>query len=186
VNVNNPAPKNERLSALIDGEASEFEQRRLIDQCLRSAEDRDQWERFHLVRDAIRGNMPDAIDPSFADRIMARIDAEGSAPAAAQTPEGPSRVRSVAQFAMAASVAVVAVVVGMRALNDTGPEVATPQFAQAPAPAQGAAPRQLVQLDDDSLRTAGRLNAYLVSHSSYATMHGVMPDARRAPDERRD
>ncbi len=65
---------DERLSSLIDGELDDTQRRHAMDALDSDAEARDRWERFHLASDALHGNLPDAIDPRFASRVMAAIE----------------------------------------------------------------------------------------------------------------
>jgi len=69
---------DERLSSLldVDDELDDTQQRHAIDALGGDAKARDSWERFHLASDALHGNLPDAIDPQFASRVMAAIEDE--------------------------------------------------------------------------------------------------------------
>ena len=45
----------ESLSAVMDGEADEFEIRRVLDEATSDAELRGVWERYHLIGSVLRG-----------------------------------------------------------------------------------------------------------------------------------
>ena len=67
--------KEERLSALIDGEAGAFEQRRLMDELQHDAELRGRYSRYHLIGDVIRGVRCRA-NADLSARIQAAIGDE--------------------------------------------------------------------------------------------------------------
>ena len=110
---------DEQLSSLIDGELDEAQQRHAFDALDRDVEARDRWERFHLASDALHGNLPRAIDPRFASRVMAAIEDEPTilAPPPPRKPSvsthhAPARSsfsKRFAGMAVAASVAAIAV-----------------------------------------------------------------------------
>ncbi|SIT65903.1 sigma-E factor negative regulatory protein RseA [Ectothiorhodosinus mongolicus] len=64
--------KEERLSALIDGEAGAFEQRRLMDELQHDAELRGRYSRYHLMGDVMRGARWQA-DTDLSARIQAAM-----------------------------------------------------------------------------------------------------------------
>jgi len=65
----------ETLSAVVDGEASDFEARRLIEEAGRSPELRSLWSRYHLIGASMRRE-GEVVDSSAAlDRFWTAIDA---------------------------------------------------------------------------------------------------------------
>jgi len=70
------ASKEERFSALLDGEVSDFEKRRLVDELLKDEDAQGQWMRSHLIGDAMRGELPETISMDFAAAIRDKIELE--------------------------------------------------------------------------------------------------------------
>jgi len=64
---------SDTLSALVDGEASEFEMRRLLATLDEQAELGSKWRRYHLVRSALRGERDTAIVDISAE-VMAQVN----------------------------------------------------------------------------------------------------------------
>lgn len=115
----------EALSALMDGEASELELRRLLRQLDQDAGSesralRDTWARYHLARDVLHeAGRPVSVD--LSRRIAAALEDE-PLPATASV-AGPAHWRqTVVKLAIAASVAVV----GVFALQLSPPDSETP------------------------------------------------------------
>jgi negative regulator of sigma E activity len=70
----------EALSAAVDGEADEFELRRVIDEAAKDAALRDTWERYHLVSAVLAGRASDASIASrraLKGRIWEALDYAG-------------------------------------------------------------------------------------------------------------
>jgi sigma-E factor negative regulatory protein RseA len=105
----------ERLSALVDAEERDPA---LVDALLADPALRARWARYQLIGDALRGNLPPAIDPDFGSRLEAAVASEppALAPGRASRPV----LRPVLGLAIAASVAALGVYVVTR----TGPEPA--------------------------------------------------------------
>lgn len=180
------ASKEERLSALMDGEVSRFEQRRLVDELLNNDEDQARWSRAHLIGDAIRGELPERVSLDLAARISAQIEDEAplhQSPMAA----APAWIKPASGFAVAATVAVVSIL-GLQSMvgYEQGPAGAQPLAASAPRPAAPQANFRLastpapaaIQEGVSSEEVQRRINRYLVNHSEYATRPGVLPYAR--------
>ncbi len=74
--MNEPVLRSERLSALVDDETDSFETRRLLDDLLKSEEDRETWARYHLIGDCLRGRMPRIADGEFLARVQLGIASE--------------------------------------------------------------------------------------------------------------
>lgn len=113
-------PLNESLSALVDGEASPLEVRRLLKGGSERSELAAQWSRYHLTGSVMRGEFETMAPAGFADRISAAIDAE-------QAPVSGQRHwwQRAGQAAVAASVAG-AVLIGVQQYpgSSTTPTVA--------------------------------------------------------------
>lgn len=127
--------KNERLSALVDGETDDFEMRRLMDELVKSEEDRAQWERYHLMGDSLRGGMRRTAPANFMDGIHAAI-ADESRLATVSRPAQPRWLKPVAGTGVAAAVAMVTLV-GMQMIGpETGTPEATPVAGETSTPTQ--------------------------------------------------
>jgi negative regulator of sigma E activity len=120
----------ELLSALMDGECSPGEVKRLMEEIGRSPALQQRWSRMCLVRDAMKGAQVQAAAPDFCAGVMAAIEKEQAAAAAdrpAKVVTMPARSRPAAAnaprwqpfagLAAAASVAAVAAVGGYHWLN---------------------------------------------------------------------
>lgn len=103
-------PYQEQLSALADDELSPAELDLLLRRGREEPDVKAQIGRYALIREAMHRNLPDQVDPSFADRVSAAIAEEPSH----QRGSVPSRkrwLRPVAGVAVAASVALIAIAV---------------------------------------------------------------------------
>ena len=108
----------ESLSAVMDGEADDLALRRLIQESAADPVLAKKWERYHLARDVIHGRGR-PLSSGFSGRVAAAIDAETAPQAASVT--GSRLPQPLVKFAVAATVAVVAVVTLQPAQN--GPEL---------------------------------------------------------------
>ncbi len=137
---------------------------------------REYWQRYHLIGDAIKNNLPAAVNMDFAGCVRRAIDADPL-----PLPELPTaNIRSgfgwhkpVTGFALAASIAGV-VVLGLR-LSETGDTSLASSQQAAVTPVTNRAE------DPSSEALQSRLNTYLVNHNEYASMNsvqGVVPYVR--------
>ena len=102
---------DQSLSALMDGEATDMELHRLLKEVSERSELRDKWKRYHMVSSALKGDA--AITPiDYSAAISAAIDEESSHRQSVLA----GFVGSAGRFAIAASVALVAVL-GVQQLN---------------------------------------------------------------------
>lgn len=176
----------EQISALLDGELPEAEQRLLLERLARDPALREQFSRYQLISDAVHQTLPVRIDLGLADRVMAEIEAQ---PAHHRQARGRTYVwaaqalKPLAGLAVAASVAVVAVVAVQQVRTPAmGP--GTVQVAADPhAPLQGDRPgaETRIAAAQQPAPSGSRLQEYLVNHSEYAAsggMPGMSPYAR--------
>jgi hypothetical protein len=121
---------NESISALLDGEVSDFELRRTLEQVGQDPQLGQQWHRYQVVRSALKRETVAAIDVDLSDRIMTALEREPvyhpSVDQPDESPAGPRAFkpvsrwwRSVSSMAVAASVTAV-VILGAGSLNETG------------------------------------------------------------------
>lgn len=169
----------EQISALLDGEL-ERSSASMLNALRDNPEYRQIWQRYHLIGESLRGNLPGHIDMGLADRISAAIQNEPPilAPRTLTHPV----LRPVIGFAIAASVTAIAIL-GVRQAS-FGPagmpdpavaanaSVSVPQAhvatftAESPAPAEVPDYRTVAEAE-------ARLNRYLVNYNEYRTNAGV-------------
>lgn len=171
---------DEILSAFMDEETTAFESRRCAKDLLSDKIMRSRWARYHIVREALHGNLPVAMDRNFSRSVMRRIQAQ-------EAQGKPERVQSfrflkpVGGIAIAASVAALTLF-GVRSLINTEPAFTPVEVAEV----QPYDQRQTVNPDHAAPprgwgvdpRARVRMNSYLVNHAEYAARKGVMPYAR--------
>ena len=106
----------EAVSAAVDGEASEFELRRVLDEMGKDESLWRAWQSYHLIGQAARGENVEAV-AEMGERIWASLDAEEfleqdivqEEPAYAVTPSAPRRRWGLAGGALAAALSVAVV-----------------------------------------------------------------------------
>ncbi len=159
---------NETLSAWMDSELGGQQADQLLPQLKRDPELRRNWDRYHLIGDALRG----VHGPDLCASIRARLDAEPTV-LAPQRRSAAEKLRWAA-LSLAASVAAAAFV-GWMALSGTQPANVQIAAVSAPVAAQVAMP-------------AGEaINDYLLAHQRYSpsiAMQGVAPYVRTVAEER--
>ncbi len=133
--------QRQALSALVDGELPASQAGGLLDALGRDPELRDQWERYHLIGGALRGEAASLAYREIAERTRARIAAEPTvlAPAAAR-PRRPSRLAPFAGVALAASAAFLAVFAVPALFQSVAHRPAAPALAQESAPQSVSSP----------------------------------------------
>ena len=193
----------ERVSALVDGELTSFESRRLINELEKDPVLRKRWGRYHLIGDVLRDQVPAEINSSFAEGVMERINDE----AAPQSP--PSRanawLKPLTGVAITATVAIVSLL-GLKNLTSEGgltpAQIAesestsvTTQPVAAPVASIGTAGAnglvQPVSIEKSEIRDAQakaeilkpvvsdpRMKSYLATHAEFAARPGIMPRVR--------
>ncbi|MBR9726645.1 sigma-E factor negative regulatory protein [Shewanella intestini] len=104
----------EWISEVVDGEADA----NAVSAMASDTSTHEQWQRYHLIGDAMRGELPEKIDLDLTASIAAAIDLEPTviapkASPAIELPEQKSNVvpffKQFGQYAIAASVALVAI-----------------------------------------------------------------------------
>jgi sigma-E factor negative regulatory protein RseA len=183
----------ESLSAVMDGEADEFEIRRVLNETADDPELRGVWERYHLVRSVMRGEGRMRGADRLSARFWTQVDAGDEVPlgvveVAARKPRSNWMTwgQRVAGVAVAAGVAA-AVIIGYR----------TDEAAKAP-PAQVAvveqpAPSDSIALFDDEMRLQSlpaaldlqRAHAYMLHHAHHVALNNrsVVPFVKVAAFE---
>lgn len=173
--------KTEQLSALMDGELDANESDQLIQSlCHNEASDEQAcWERYHLIGDALKNNLPGIIKHDLSSRVSAALADEPTVLAPRRLRIRWKRVaKPLAGAAIAASVASVSIV-GLRLMLPEQAAVGTVASSTSvdslPLPQDGIARvadtegNAALKRDDRE----SRLNSYLVNHSEFAMPAGI-------------
>jgi len=169
---------DEQTSALMDGEvdadARSFLLRRMAD----DDSFRSRWTRYHLISEALKNNLPDATDPTFAERVRSAVAQEPALIVQTPTKRRPvSRrwYRPAMGIAAAASLAAVAVIgLQMSAESDRGTEMTLSDVTEV-----GAATTLALGGPQDKMNR--RLQPYVQIHNGLAAgnpMRGYVPYVR--------
>ena len=168
----------ESLSAVIDGEADEFELRRVLDEIGKDAELAMSWERYHMIGSVMRRERV-ARGNGMRDRIRAEVQTEAAAVnepvlVAEETtgaqPAGNSAFRRWASLA-AVAVLVIAAAVGFNDLPENGGQ-GTATIAADEGPGQQQSLDQAIALNSEVTKTDQvRTDAYTVYHMQQLGMN---------------
>jgi sigma-E factor negative regulatory protein RseA len=184
----------ESLSAVMDGEADEFEIRRVLNEAENDPELRGVWERYHLVRSVMRGEGRTRSADRLSARFWTEIDAADATPVSNVLEVTADKPRSIwstwgqraAGVAVAAGVAA-AVVIGYR-----GSESTTAPPAQVAVVAQPVSGNLIAQFDDEIGRQTvpaaldlQRAHAYMLHHAHHVALNNrsVVPFVKVAAFE---
>lgn len=155
---------------------------------------RSRWERYHLVRDIMRGDYAMPLDRGFADSVSKAIAAEPVvvAPGRSANKKSPPKsstrpwLKPAAGFAIAASVAVLSFI-GLKSLQQPdSPPASLATVSPGVIPAGIEEPLQVVSRPGtrwhlDRADVEQRLNVYLLNHTEQASMgeiQGMLPYSR--------
>ncbi len=165
----------EQLSALMDGNLDEIQTIRLLDDMTHDVELKALWERYHLISDVMGNHLQPVATSDLMERIHHDLEAE---PVPLQPKRGlMTLMRPVVGFALAASVAMVAVL-GYRSVMDpigvSGAVVAQHESAKVNTRLAG------MRWNVDKPAVEEKLDGYLVNHSGYTGngVQGMLPYAR--------
>lgn len=163
---------NEQISSLVDGELPGEECELLQHRLARDSELQDTWRNYHLIRDAIRQDLPEFINTSAGVNYL-RHQGPDSSDSVSRFNVLQRLARPLAGMAIAASVAMLAVVGVMY----NGEQLATPLSSQMTTAFQTAEQQRIrenfVVVPRSGWQSAkpavvSYLNGYLVDHSRYA------------------
>ncbi|MGB5079142.1 MAG: sigma-E factor negative regulatory protein [Burkholderiales bacterium] len=171
----------ERLSALIDGELSGEEFGRHVGRLGSDAGLRNAWDAYHLIGDALRGD----ISAEIASRVVARLRDE---PTVLAPRRAAVSFRRLSWYAMsaAASVAAITLVVWTAAplWRDEPQLAATP--AAVTVGSEGAPLVPVTSADARQAAPVGEVENYLLAHQPYShtsAMQGIAPYVRTIADD---
>lgn len=192
---------NEQLSALVDGELGEFEERRLLQALDRDPQLRAAWQRYHLIRAALVNELDYVPSPASTERLSALLAAE---PAIRVRRSIRALPRIMTGLAIAATVAGVAIfglqtlspppATSVKTVSIAAPSQPASAVSDKPAPpllpagqsvASGAALQTVssnrTRWDTPEPRDERMLDVYLVQHSEFASagMRGMLPSYAR-------
>ncbi len=155
----------EQISVLIDGEADELERERALRALQSNPELLATWERYHLVRTAVRRELDVLASADLANRVRERLHQEHPDDST-RRPSSSKMVKYSVGVAIAASVAAIALV-------NLSPLV-TPSSPGLARTTNNAPPRSTVAetrpLAPEQQRA---LNSYLVHHAEFSSASGV-------------
>jgi len=97
---------NEQLSALLDGE-QDSDHTKILDKLINDQGMKDTWSRYHLIGDCLRGHLPEKISSHVSTQVSNALRDEPTILAPPTTKR--FNIKPIAGFAIAASVAMVAV-----------------------------------------------------------------------------
>lgn len=158
----------EKLSALIDNELDDLEERRIFAALENNAPLRQTWQRYHLVRAVLQGDADAAGAPDVAAEVAKSVAADTTATTLIQPRKA---IRFMGTLAIAASVAAIAIV-GVQWLNQPTP-APLPLLAESkPASQEIIRPVATASIAEDQ-ETVNALNAYLVEHEEFAATPGI-------------
>ncbi len=198
----------EQISALVDDEIHDTELKAVITELTKNRASAECWQRYNLISDALRNNLPDAVEPDLAHRVQLALENEPTvlAPQRMRIPvKMLPALKQVSGMAVAASVAVVMVVSLQDEQKglDAGQQMVQQQESVLPtAPAALVAdvkqaavqPQQPVAVSSRPVLVADidrpqpvavspqafdpRFESYLINHSEYAVTTGMLPYTR--------
>lgn len=184
----------ETVSALMDGQLQDGEPEAIRD-LIRDESARQAWGRYHLISDCMRGDLPSRMDPRLAERISIALRNEPTV--MAPQPSFPRAIiKPIAGFAIAASVAALAIV-GVQLHHDARELQPVAKLASAQLPplqpeghislASGHPRTQPARPQLSRGRLNSRLNRYLVNYNEYrnnAAVQGMFPYVRIVAHEK--
>jgi sigma-E factor negative regulatory protein RseA len=165
----------EHLSELMDGEIGGDTGRFVLRRLEVSAELRETWARYHLIRDCMRYQDRGLAGEQLCARVRTALDGASEPAHEVRRASGSRWLRPAAGFAVAATVAMMAVFAVAPNLPDAdGVEVqqaALPQsqpFTSPNIPARGPSSRQVNLNGGDEGAATRKMNSYLLRHYQVA------------------
>lgn len=204
--------QKEALSALFDGETTEFETRRLLTEL--SADDEARWSRYQIISDSMDNklagsdlsiNIADAVSAAIADEPLPQFDTQGNEAEQTQKTQKVAWLKPFAGFAAAASIAFVTVLgVGdfgsEQPTNDLNGFVANGNVSNSHLSLSGSQlglnqvsgvssrsiAAEIENIDAQKLKEKERMKYYLHQHAQHASFNngrGLLPMARITKEE---
>lgn len=166
--MSNTDDMKEKLSALVDNELDELDERRVMKALEQDAELRQTWERYHLVHSVLHQELDMLVPSGVATRVAAQIAQD---PAASVSFRRHKIGRIAGTLAMAASVAAIAVA-AVQWFNrpDTAP---VPSLAASQPAPDNFIRAGATRWDVKEPETESTLNTFLVEHNEFASSSGI-------------
>lgn len=158
----------EKLSALVDNELDELEERRVFKALEGDVTLRRTWERYHLVRAALHQDVETVVAQDAAEKLANRLETE---PSSAVSFRRHRVTRFIGTFAVAASVAAIAIS-GVQWIHRPLPAPLPVLAINNPAP-QNIIRTGTTRWDMKEPDAENALNAYLVEHDEFASISGL-------------
>lgn len=168
--MSNTDDMKEKLSALVDNELDDLDERRVMTALEKDADLRRTWERYHMVRLALRQELDAYMPSGMAERVAARINME---PANTGSFRRQKFTRYAGTLAIAASVAAIAIA-SLQWFNRPVSIPVVPLATIQPAPEniiRAGTTRWDIQQKEPEAVSA--LNAFLVEHNEFASSSGI-------------
>jgi sigma-E factor negative regulatory protein RseA len=195
--------QQETLSALFDGEANEFETRRLLAEM--DPASAAQWQHFQWIRDTAKNRLGDCdVTVSVVDAVAAIIAREPDIRSTSTAAKKDHWLKPLLGFATAASVAFV-VVLGMQQFEQQSAPASTGFVANGNVSASqlqisggvglnpvsgsvssSALAYEIEAIDEQKARDKDRIQYYLQQHAQHASFNngrGLLPMARMSEEE---
>ena len=176
---------NEFLSTLVDGEHGK--NKGILEELIHDDDMKGTWNRYHLIRDCLRGNLTNNIYNNFTSKVSQTLENEPTVRTSKKTKL--FKQESIIGFAIAASVAILAILSIQYKTNLPSitiedavvmdQSIVEPKFETFSFPEAPISPAAIKQSSNSI--TEQRLNNYLINHSKYkhnVRMNGVLPYAR--------
>ncbi|BAZ93461.1 anti-sigma-E factor RseA [Thiohalobacter sp. COW1] len=162
----------EQISALVDDALPPQERSLLLARMVSDPALRETWSRYTLIQDALRNHLPEQVEPDLSDRVMAALEPESAHDRGAARPRLAGWTRPLAGLAVAASVAVLAVVMFQPDAPTPGGGVQVADAGSAPV-AEDYRRVDTSQWQGQQAMVSERLNQYLVNHNEFAARNGM-------------
>lgn len=157
---------NEKISALIDAELDELDERRVLESVKNDPALRATWERYHLIRAAMTRQLTVLAPSDMPERVRSRLEAE-------QDTVKSLRFWPLAGgFAAAASIAVVAIF-GLQTLRGPATPVAVAPVATVAVNSNAPAAASQADMSTPLPNPEDQLNFYLVGHNEFMPTGGM-------------
>ncbi len=163
----------DRISAFMDGETRPHETEQAIRHLRQHQEHLESWHTFHLIGDAMRGDP--MLPNDFTLRLRSRLRQEPTVLAPRYHWRKPMNLA----LSAAASLAAVAVVLTLVAIENPLQPLATVAVAPKPAVTEGV--RATAPPPPAAVANQGRMNEYLRAHQEFSpstALQGVAPYVR--------
>ena len=159
-----------KLSALVDNELNDFDERRVMAALEKDADLRQTWERYHMMRSALHQELEMLIPRNMAERVAAGIIME---PANTGSFRRQRLARYAGTIAIAASVAAIA----LASIQWFNSPTASPTASLV---AVQSTPENIIRagttrwdFKQKEPETESALNAFLIEHNEFASSSGI-------------